>query len=401
MNRGPTSGTDVLDQQGGGALSRAAWVGAVLGIAGLGAALALSAEAMRHFYFAWLVAYLYFLSIALGSLFFVLCTFVCRAGWSVAVRRLLENAMATMPMFALLFVPIYIGRHEIFVWTDAAEVAKHPVLQGKSAYLNEGFFLARALFYLVSWCALAVYFSRQSQLQDETGDERITRRLQAVAAPGLILFALTVTFAAIDWIMSLEPEWYSTIFGVYYFTGSVLASFAFLVLAIAWIRARGRLGGIVTIEHIHDLGKLLFGFTVFWAYIAFSQYFLIWYGNIPEETAYYMHRSHGSWAAMGKVLIFGHFVVPFFFLMPRAVKRSVPLLVSAAVWLLIMHFADVYWCVMPVYSADGARVGAVDVAALLAVGGFFMAAFGWISSRRALVPVGDPRLEESLSFENV
>lgn len=401
MSHAPTASPALLAQQDGAVLGRVTWIGAALGVGGLVASLALGAAQMRHFYFSWLVAFLYFLSIALGSLFFTLVLFVCRAGWGVALRRVVENVMATLPVFAVLFVPIWLGRHELFVWTDAAEVAKSPILQGKRPYLNDTFFLIRALLYFVSWSALAGYFSRQSQKQDGSGDERITRRLQAVAAPGIIVFSLTLSFAAVDWLMSLDPEWYSTMIGVYYFTGGLLASFAFLILAITAIQARGPLRGVVTIEHVHDLGKLLFGFTVFWAYIAFSQYFLIWYANIPEETAYYIHRAHGSWATIGKVLIVGHFVVPFFFLMPRAIKRSVPLLAGAALWLLVMHFMDIYWCVMPVFSEHGAHFGALDVTTMLAVGGVFLAAFGWTSSRRALVPVGDPRLAESLSFENV
>lgn len=394
-------GEQTLAQQDGAALSQITWAGAAAGAVGLIGSLALSSGQAAQFYFSWLVAFLYFLSIALGGLFFVLVLFVCRAGWGVAIRRVVENVMATLPVFALLFVPVWLGRHELYVWTDAAEVAKSAVLKGKSGYLNEGFFLARAIFYFVCWGGLALYFSGQSQKQDESGDQKITRRLQAVAAPGIIVFSLTLTFAAVDWMMSLEPEWYSTMYGVYYFAGSLLADFAFVIVAIAFLQTRGSLRGVVTVEHVHDLGKLLFAFTVFWTYIAFSQYFLIWYANIPEETVYYLHRSIGSWPKVAKILIFGHFVIPFFFLMPRAIKRSTPLLVVGALWLLAMHFMDIYWCVMPTHLEHGAHLGALDAATMLAVGGFFLAAFGWVSSRRALVPLRDPRLPESLSFQNI
>ncbi len=400
MSQGPLT-REILARQDGAPLARLAWVGAAVGTLGLVASLLLAGANPERFYAAWLVAYLYGLSIALGCLFFTLVVFLCRAGWSVAVRRVAENAMATLPLFAVLFVPIWIGRHELFIWTDAAVVAKSPILLGKRPYLNETFFLIRAVFYFVAWSGLAVYFSRQSQQQDASGDERITRRLQRVAAPGLLIFALTLTFASVDWLMSIEPEWYSTMIGVYYFTGSALAAFAFLIIVITAIQARGPLRGVVTVEHMQDLGKLLFGFTVFWAYIAFSQYFLIWYANIPEETAYYMHRAHGSWGTIGTALIVGHFVVPFFFLMSRAIKRSAPLLVGAALWLLGMHFMDLYWCVMPVFSPHGAELYALDATTMIAVVGFVLGAFGWASSRRALVPLGDPRLAESLAFENL
>jgi hypothetical protein len=388
-----------LAHQDGRPLASITWIGAAIGAVGLAASLASSSKA--DFYFSWLVAYLYFLSIALGALFFVLVLFVCQAGWSVTLRRVVENVMATLPVFAVLFLPIWVGRHELFAWTDAAEVAKSAVLRGKSGYLNEGFFAVRAIFYFIAWGGLAAYFSAQSQKQDQSGDERITRRLQAVAAPGIIVFSLTVTMASVDWIMSLDPEWYSTMFGVYYFAGSLLSAFAFIVVAIAFIQSRGLLRGIVTTEHVHDIGKLLFAFVVFWTYIAFCQYFLIWYGNLPEETSYFMHRSHGGWPSVAKVLAVGHFAIPFFFLMPRAIKRSRPLLVTGALWLLAMHFMDLYWCVIPVHREAWAHLRISDVTTMLAVGGFFLATLGWVSSRRALVPLRDPRLAESMSFENV
>jgi hypothetical protein len=395
------SGVEAFAGSDGRALAQLAWLGFVLGLVGLVGSFALSSGHTAQLYFSWLVAYLYFLSIALGALFFVLVLFVCHAGWAVALRRVVENVMATLPIFALLFLPIWIGRHELYSWTDVAEVAKNPVLKGKSGYLNETFFALRAVLYFAAWSGLALYFSAQSQKQDQTGDERITRRLIAVAAPGIVVFSLTITFAAIDWIMSLDPEWYSTMFGVYYFSGSILAAFAFLAVAIAFLHSRGLLRDVITTEHVHDVGKLLFAFTVFWTYIAFSQYFLIWYGNIPEETAYFMQRSQGSWPAVGKVLMVGHFVIPFFFFMPRATKRSEPFVVLGALWLLGMHFMDIYWCVMPVHLEHGVAFGALDATTILAVGGLFLAAFGWVSSRRALVPMRDPRLAESLSFENV
>ena len=373
--------------------------GAVAGVLGVVASLALGAGT-KQFYFSWLTAYVYFLSLALGGLFFVLVLFVCRAGWAVAVRRISENVMATLPIFAVLFIPVWLGRHELYEWMNPEVVEKSPLLRGKTPYLNQGFFQVRALVYFVSWSALAVYFSSRSERQDATGEESITRRLQAVAAPGIIVFSLTVTFASIDWILSLEPEWTSTMFGVYYFAGLVLGFLAFLVLAIVLLQARGSLT-LVTDEHLHDLGKLLFGFTVFWAYITFSQYLLIWYANIPEETIYYMHRSHGSWPTLALVLGLGHFAFPFFFFMPHAVKRRPVLLALGSAWVLLMHYLDIYWAVMPYLHPEGVRIGLMDVATLLAVGGFFVAAFARAGSRRALVPVRDPRLPESLSFENV
>lgn len=387
-------------QHSGRAFGRLTGIGAVLAVIGLGISVGLGGGTPQ-FYFSWLVAYLYFLSIALGALFFVLVLAVSRAGWGVSLRRVVENVMATLPVFTLLFVPIWLGRHELYEWMRPEEVAKSPILQGKAPFLNEGFWFVRALFYFVAWSALATFFSGQSQKQDETGDERLSARMRGVAPVGIMLFALTSTFAAIDWMMSLEPEWYSTMYGVYFFSGAVVAIFSFVVILVHFAYAQGALRGVVTTEHLHDVGKLLFGFTIFWTYIAFSQYFLIWYGNIPEETIYYMKRQVGSWQSIGMLLALGHFLIPFFFLMPRAVKRSSVLLLIASVWQLFMHFLDLHWAVMPVLHHEGVRLGLVDVGAFCAVGGVFLAAIGWVSSRRALVPLRDPRLPEALSFENV
>ncbi len=399
MSHGPAVTVDPV-QHSGRAFGRLTGIGAVLGVVGLGGALAL-AGGTKQFYFSWLVAYLYFLSIALGALFFVLMLTVTRAGWGISLRRVVENVMATLPVFALLFVPIWLGRHEMYEWMNPEEVAKNPILQGKAPFLNEGFWFVRAIFYFTAWSALAAFFSTQSQKQDETGDPTISARMRGVAPIGVVLFALTSTFAIIDWMMSLEPEWYSTMIGVYFFSGSVVAILAVTILLVHFAYAQGALRGVVTTEHLQDVAKLLFGFTIFWAYIGFSQYFLIWYGNMPEETIYYMKRQVGSWQSAGMFLAFGHFLFPFFFLMPRAVKRNSTLLVLIAAWQLAMHFLDLHWCVMPILHHEGVRFGLTDVAAFCAVGGTFLAALGWVSSRRALVPLRDPRLPESLSFENV
>jgi hypothetical protein len=396
----PTAVTFDPAQHSGRAFGRLTGIGGVLAVVGLGLGIAV-AGGTRQFYFSWLVSYLYFLSIALGALFFVLMLAVTRAAWGVSLRRVLENVMATLPVFALLFVPIWLGRHELYEWMNPEEVAKSPLLQGKSPFLNEGFWFVRAIFYFAVWGALAAFFSGQSQKQDETGDERISARLRGVAPVGTLLFALTSTFATIDWMMSLEPAWYSTMIGVYFFAGAVVGILSFTILLVHFAYAQGALRGAVTVEHLQDVGKLLFGFTIFWAYIAFSQYFLIWYANVPEETIYYMKRQVGSWQSAGTVLAVGHFLFPFFFLMPRAVKRNSTLLVLIAVWQLLMHFLDLHWCVMPILHPEGFRIGLADVAAFCAVGGVFLAAIGWVSSRRALVPLRDPRLPESLSFENV
>lgn len=390
-----------VTMQPGHAGSKIPAVGAVIGVAGLGVAGFMIDGDPKQFFFSYLTAYLFFLSLALGGMFFVLAQHVARAGWSVVVRRFAENVMGTSPLFVLLFVPVALGAHDLFHWTHADAVAEDPILQHKQPYLNESFFFIRAVVYLLVWSVLGWWFRRQSVLQDSEGGTRLTRRLQRASGPAILLYAVTVSFAAFDWIMSLDPHWFSTIFGIYFFAGSVVGIFALLVLMSASLRRAGLTGRAITVEHFHDLGKLLFAFVAFWAYIAFSQYFLIWYANIPEETAWFLHRWNGAWQEVSVTLGVGHFVIPFFFLLPRTIKRSTGALMVAAVWMLGMHYMDLYWLVMPTLHHHGAHLTVMDVATFFGVGGLFLATLGWLLKRHALVPLRDPRLSESLAFENV
>jgi len=377
-------------------------IAGAIGIAALAASYALSGQyPAKQFYFSYLTAYLFWLSLALGGLFFVIVQFAAKAGWSVTVRRLAENAMLTLPLFALLFLPIAInGAHELFHWAHPDHVAHDPVLQGKAAYLNLPFFYARAVAYFVCWTALALYYFRNSVTQDRTGDHRITSRLQWASGPATVVFALTVTFAAFDWIMSLDPHWYSTIYGVYYFSGCVVAIFAFLSVVGVLLRYGGVLKQAITIEHYHDLGKLLFAFTVFWTYIAFSQFMLQWYANLPEETVWFAHRGHGSWKTLSIVLGVGHFGAPFFFLMTRSTKRNCVTLLLGSLWMLAVHYLDLFWLVMPSLHHEGVQLTLLDLTTALGIGGLFVAVFSIPLKRHALVPTKDPRLPQSLSFEN-
>ena len=229
----------------------------------------------------------------------------------------------------------------------------------------------------------------------------MSARLRKFAGPAIIVMALTQSFAAIDWIMSLTPHWYSTMFGVYFFAGSWVGFIALLSVVVPAMRGSGLLDTVISTEHLQDIGKFLFAFTAFWAYIAFSQFFLMWYGNMPEETIFYKARMEGSWLTVSLVLLFGHFVAPFFYLMGRSVKRNGATLAVGGAWLLAMHFVDLYWQVMPTLHPEGLSPSLLDVAALMAVGGSFVAAASWLMRRQALVPLRDPRLAESLAFENV
>jgi hypothetical protein len=376
---------------------------AVIGVAGLAVAVFLAGR-LEHgaetFFRSYLVSLMFFLSLALGGLFFVLITHLLRAGWSVALRRLAETlAWGVLPLTPLAAV-LLLGLHELYEWTHADVVAADALLQHKRPYLNENFFMLRLGAYFLVWNFLGLFYLRRSLTQDRTRDPGITVQLEKLAGPAIIFYAMSVTFAAVDLIMTLYPHWYSTMYGVYYFAGSVLAFFSLVPLIMAGLQRAGKLRGIVSTEHYHDMGKLMFAFVVFWAYIAFSQYFLIWYGNIPEETGWYKLRQSGPWAGVGLLLLFGHFIVPFLWLMSRHPKRRRITLLVAAVWLLAMHWFDLFYLVIPESRPQGPLFSPMDLACFVGLGGLFFAAVRWRLGRSPLVPVGDPRIDESLRFEN-
>jgi hypothetical protein len=349
----------------------------------------------------YLTAYAFFLSLTLGALFFVVLQHLVRAGWSVVVRRPAEALAMNLPWLALFFVPVLAGARVLYPWADAGRAAQDALLRWKHPYLNLPFFTIRWAVYFAVWIWTARYFWSRSLRTDLTGDVGLTRDRERLSGAAMVLFALTTNFASYDLLMSLAPHWYSTIFGVYFYSGGVVGFFALLSIVIMLLQRSGRLGGIVTDEHYHDLGKLVFAFTVFWAYIAFSQYMLIWYGNIPEETEWFLRRQRGGWQAMSLLLLFGHFVLPFLYLLPRFVKRSPKLFGPAAAWVLLMHYVDIYWQVMPEFRPAGASLDIFDLACPLALGGFLLAATVARLRGHPLVPERDPRLEESLAFESV
>ena len=390
-------------------------IGIVLAAAGLGGAFAMKAGHEQQFWFSYLTALAVFVAFGLGGLFFVIIQHVTRAGWSIVVRRLAENVMITLPALCLLALPVvFMGSHELYEWTHTDVVASDAMLSAKEPYLNEGFFTQRMLGYFGVWTLLSVLFYSWSTKQDDASGaavESLSHKMRWLSAPGVLLFAISMTFFAFDALMSLDPHWFSTMFGVYYFAGIAVTSHAMLAVLSVGLRNSGYLKDVVTIQHNHDLGKLMFGFTVFFAYIGFSQYFLIWYANIPEETRWFAYRISGDFLFLSGLLAVGRFVIPFFFLLPRAIKKASGTLALAASWVLFMELVDMYWLVQPVLvnhhaKAEGSaeplhmHLGALDALTLIGIGGVFLAVFGWALKRKALVPVNDPRLQESLEFEN-
>jgi len=333
----------------------------------------------------------------------------------------MEWLSGILPISLLLFIPVALLSGVLFeewmhrhLYRDAfGHPLTHELLenvQKMQAYLNPTFFFIRAAIFFGAWIFLSVLFNRTSREQDVTGDPSLTNKLEKWSAPAIFIFALTLTFAAFDWIMSLKAEWYSTIFGVYVFSGSVTGSLALLALVTMGLQRTGLLGNVSTVEHRHDIGKLLFGFTIFWAYIGFSQFFLIWYANIPEETIFYAMRwgvnsmgeyaAWNSWKPVSLLLLFGHFWVPFFLLLSRHTKRSYIGLTIGAIIMLVMHYVDVYWMVMP--NLDGKFTPTwIDFAGLLGPVGVLCAWMSYRASRDPLYPLRDPRLPEAVQLVNL
>ncbi len=374
---------------------------AVVGVLGLAATVALGlaqGDGMRHFGFSYLVNFAFFLSISLGALFFVALQYVVRASWSIVIRRLAEVMAAALPLMALLVIPVIALAGQVYGWGDAAERTS-PLLEHKAAYLSSTWFTVRWVIYFVIWTWLAFTFWRGSVAQDTSGDLKITRRLENLSGFALMIFALSVAAASFDLLMSVDFAWFSTIFGVYYWAGGLVAFFAVMTLVTMGLQNTGRLTHIVSGEHFHDYGKLMFAFTFFWAYIAFSQYMLYWYANIPEETAWFLLRSRNGWGWVGLATVFVTFVLPFAGLISRFAKRNRPILAFWAFWLIAAQWLNLYWVVMPEFS-ESFVFSPMDVTAFVGIGGVWLAVVTRLAMGASLVPVRDPRLGESLRFEN-
>ena len=385
----------------GGALLRGM---AIAGVGGLAGAVLLGMGDLAKLQRAYLLAFMYVLSIALGALWFVAIQHLTNAKWSIAVRRVAEILAGNMGLIAVLslgvVVPMLAGSSDLYVWLDHARVEQDHVLHHKSAYLNIQFFMVRWAIYFGFWIWLGRRFLRLSVQQDREGGDRSSASLQRISAPSMIVFALTLTFCAFDLLMSLDALWFSTMFGVYYFAGCVLAGYSTLGLALMWVQSKGLLTTAVNREHYHDIGKMMFAFVVFWAYIAFSQFMLIYYADIPEETHWYHWRFEGEWKVVSALLLVAHFAVPFFGLMSRHVKRNKRSLAFWAIWLLVVHYIDLFWLVYPQGQPD-VPFGAVDVLCTIGVLGIFGAGAVWRAQKVNLIPTGDPRLADSLAFENI
>lgn len=402
---------------------------AISGITFLGLSALLAGEqGWMTFWKSYLVGTMVAYGICLGALFFVLLQHMTRAGWSVSTRRLAEGIAKNLSWMWVLFVPMLImvlGGHGelLYQWCNLELMEHDHMLQAKATYLSPTFWSVRSMVYLLVWAIISALFFRWSTMQDSDGDARWTHKMQKWAPLCMILYAFTQSFAAIDWMMTLQPKWFSTMFAVYFWASTMCGFFAFIILFARFLQGTGHIQRSITVEHYHDLGKLLFGLGVFfWAYIGFSQYMLIWYANMPVETNWYIARQIGGWASISLLLLFGHFMLPFLMLITRWTKRWRSTLPVIAGWLLLMFFVDIYWLVMPVVpEAAIEEATTYNELAQWVESGAVSVGYGWnilnftcllgtvslvcggtlLNLRKCnLVAIADPRLDEALQFEN-
>lgn len=351
----------------------------------------------EQFFFSYLTSFTYFTSFALAALILLMIHHITQSSWGVVIRRIPEAFSSNLWIWAIFIIPVLFGMHSLYHWTHTEDVLADPILSGKMPYLNETFFVIRQIIYFSIWGFIGYKLHKVSIEMDRTGDWGLTQLLKKYSAPGILIFALTVAFASFDWLMSLDPHWFSTMFGVYFFAMSIQAFFPLMILLVYWMQKQGILENTITKSHIYDMGAWFFGFTVFYAYIAFSQLLLIYYANIPEETLWFYHRLEGSWAFISYSLIIGRFVLPFILLLNRDTKHQKKLLIFTSVLVLFMHFVEVYWIAMPILSHHGVHVSWMDITTLFGLGGIFFGLFFQRLKKHNLIPVNDPKLAESLN----
>jgi len=363
-----------------------------------GAALSLAGAFLNpaQFFQSYLMAYMLCLGVTLGCLALGMVHQLTGGAWGVLIRRPIGAATRVLPAMTLLFLPILLGMSHLYIWTHADGVARDEALQHKHLYMNTQYFLGRAALYFLVWNAVSYLLNAWSLEQDRNPDPRIARRMQKLSAAGLLAYGLTITFASFDWLMSIEPHWFSTIYGVLVMGGQGLSAMAFMIIVLVWLGRRPPLDRIVMPTHFHDLGNLMLAFVMLWAYFSFSQYLIIWAGNLPLEIAWYTHRLQTGWRIVGVTLIVFHFAVPFVILLSRTVKRTPDLLIKVAAGVLVLRLVDLFWLIAPEFHQSGIVVSWLDLVVPLSFGALWLAGFIHQLRGRAILPVHDPQFDEAL-----
>ena len=388
MHDAPYTPPESLDR-----LRRRSLVIGVVALAASGAGALITPNQFLHSY---LLAFLFWLAAALGGLALLMLQHMSGGGWGVVLRRIFEAAARTLPWMAVLFVPIALGATRLYPWTDAARVAADRVLTEKALYLNLPFFFARAVLYFAVWCGLAWFLTKWSAEQDASGAPALQPRMRAMSAIGLVLYVVTMTFASIDWAMSLEPHWFSTMYGFLFIGGQALMGLSVAIVMARRLSLEAPMSSVFNAGHFHDFGKLLFAFTMVWAYLSFSQFLIIWSANLPEEIPWYIHRMKGGWQSIGIGLMVFHFAVPFVVLVNRKTKRNSAILAGMALWMIAVRFLDLFYIIGPEAYPEGLRLHWLDIATVVGIGGIWVALFAANLKSRPLLPLNDPELASAL-----
>lgn len=353
---------------------------------------------------AFLLGYIFWVGLSVGSLGLLLLQYVTGGFWGVASRRILEASTRTLLPMAALFVVIIVGLKDIYLWADPELAKTDKVLEWKQPFLNPKFFILRAAVYFLIWGVITYFLSKWSRKQDQQGDNGLALWFSRFSGPSLVIFCLVTSFAAIDWIMSLDPHWYSTIFGLIFLVSWTLTSLAFTIAIMSWLAGRAPMNDFYGAPHFHDLGKLMLAVVMLWAYFSFSQFLLIWSANLPEETKWYITRMSNGWGIVGFIVLILHFALPFLLLLNRNLKKNSRTLVIVAGWLLLMRFVDLYWLIGPTAGLRSEGHGLphftlnwMDVVAPLAVGGLWLTYFFWQLASRPLLPENDPHFAQSVA----
>jgi len=374
----------------------------IVGVVGLVLLLIGAFVDRKQFFQAYLIGFTFWSGIAVGSIALLMLQHLTGGGWGLVIRRVLEASTRTLPLVVVLFLPILIGSHSLYEWTEPANLPLHSVVREKLGYLNLPFFTIRAVIFLAVWFLLMFFLNKWSLEQDRTGDRRFAKNMRVLSGPGMVLLIFSVTFAAIDWFMSLEADWASTIYGFIFVASWSLTALAFTIAVMAWLSKSEPLNQIVAPLHFHDLGKLLLALVMLWAYFDFSQFLIIWSGNLPEEIHYFMERMQGGWGAIIIVVAILHFCAPFLFLLSRDLKRIPQRLVNVAVLVLLMRVIDLWWVLIPAFTPNRFPVSLLlmCIVSPIAVGGLWLAFFFWQLGQRSLIPINDPQFESVMEQQH-
>ena len=378
-------------------MQRNALIAGIIGIIGVAV---LGMRDTQQFFRSYLFAFIYWNTIPLGCMGVLMLHHLTGGRWGLPIRRILEAGTRTLSLMFFLFLPVVFGMKKLYIWANADVVASDPVLQDKHWWLNNTGFIARYVIYFALWMIIVTLLNKWSREQDETGNPALADRMEALSAPGVVLWAFVVTGAAVDWVMSLEPHWYSTIYGLLFVVISALAAFSFTLFMLRMVSESPAVRDSVRPNHYNDLGNILLAFTMLWAYLSFSQLLIIWAGNLKEEIPWYQQRAFGGWQPVGVALVLLHFFVPWLLLLQRGVKRRLRALAMVSAWIVVLTILDVYWIVVPSWDKISPHVHLTDIFAFLGIGGLWLAFFAFQLKRLPLLPLHDPRFEGVLLHEH-